>query len=326
MRLKRRGFLSAAIALVGELAWMRRASAQTPALRRIGVLRNSPIAGAKDFPAFRDRLRELGHTEGRDILIDARSAEGRPESFPRLAAELVALKPSVMVSAGTEATQAVLRADPVVPIVVLIGDAIETGFAAELKRPGGRVTGVSFLSSSLDPKRLELLATLLPRGSVVLNLSDPNAQTGASRAVADAGRALGLSLHTSEARTLAEIDAALATARRLRAAGINVQSSAFLHANRSRIMEFSQESKIPSAYQWPESAEEGGLIGYGPRLTSLYAQLATFVSRLLGGAKPSELPIEQPTKIELVINMKTARALGISVPSSLLLRADAVIE
>ncbi len=200
------------------------------------------------------------------------------------------------------------------------------GLATEFGRPDSGVTGISFLSSSLDAKRLQLLAELLPKGSAVLNISDPSARTGAERSIQAAGRSLGLVLHTVDARTTGEIGKAFVTAAKLRVAGINVLSSPLLNANRTRIIELAAAAKLPAIYQWPETAEEGGLMGYGPRLTVVYRQLAVFVSRILQGAKPADLPIEQPTKIELAINMKTAKSLGLSIPQSLLLRADEVIQ
>ncbi len=326
--MKRRRFLSAAASTLGGVFGVTRVSGQTTtAPRRIGVLRiPSAAAGAKELQALRDGLRERGFAEGRDIVIDLRSADGRSEALPRLAAELAALRPSVIVTGGSLAADAVLAADPAVPIVVLIGDAIGAGLAEELKRPGGRVTGLSFLASSLDAKRLELLAGLLPKGSAVLALSDPDARTGSAQALTDTARSLGLTLHTVEARTVHQIELAFATARRLRLAGVNVLTSSFLNANRLQIIELSTAAKLPAVFQWPESAEDGGLLGYGPRFTATYAQLAGYVARILQGAKAGDLPMEQPTKFELVINLKTARAIGLTVPVGLLLRADRIIE
>ena len=326
--MKRRRFLWAAAGALGGVLGVTRVSGQTAtAPRRIGVLRVPSAAdGARNFQALRDGLRERGFVEGRDIVIEQRSADGRPAALPRLAAELAAWRPSVIVTAGMLAADAALAADPAVPIVVLIGDAIGAGLAEELKRPGGRVTGVSFLASSLDPKRLELLAMLVPKGSAVLELSDPDARTGSRQAMTDTARSLGLTLHLVEARTTNEIETAFATARRLRLAGVNVLTSSFLNAHRARIIELAAAAKLPAVFQWPESAEDGGLLGYGPRLTTTYAQLAGFVARILGGAKPGDLPMEQPTKFELVVNLKTARAIGLNVPDGLLIRADRVIE
>ena len=327
--MKRRSFVFAtsattlSTALVVRLALGR--TGKQP--RRVGLLGTvgTPSASAKTLQAVRDGLRERGHIEGRDIVIDVRYA-ARPEEFPRLAAELAALKPSVIIVYGPAATYAALAADPEVPIVAMGGDFVETGFAADLGRPGGRVTGVAILGSPLNAKRLELLAELLPKGSAVLNLAEPSARDGPMQLVEVAGRSLGLEMHASYARTPAEIDAAFAAARKLRVAGINVLTSPFLHANRARIIEHAARAKLPAVYQWSQSAEDGGLLAYGPRRVPMDLQLADFASRILNGAKPADLPIEQPTLFELVVNLKTAKALGITIPQAVLLRADWVIE
>ncbi len=291
--------------------------------RRVALLTLSAEAG---FPlqALRDGLREYGHVEGRDIVIDTRYAGGRTQDLPRLAAELAALKPAVIIALGKAPADAALAAAAEVPVVSL-GDLVAAGHAVELKRPGGRVTGVSFLPSPLNAKRLELLAALLPKGSAVLNLVDPTSPVDRQPLEA-AGHSLGLVLHAAYARTPAEIDAAFASARKLRVAGINVLNSPFLYGNRTRMFELAANAKLPAIYMWPDAVNEGGLMGYGPRLTAMMRQLASFVSRLLNGAKPSDLPVEQPTKFELAINLKTAKALGITIPQSLLLRADEVIQ
>jgi putative tryptophan/tyrosine transport system substrate-binding protein len=294
-------------------------------LRHVGLLTPASEASlASSLQAFRDGLREHGLVEGRDIAVAIRYAGGLAEELPRLAAELAMLKPTVIVAYGKVATDAALAAAPEVPVVSL-GDLVVAGHAAELGRPGGRVTGVSFLPSILNAKRLELLAGLLPKGSAVLNLGDPNSPIG-TRSVEAAGASLGPVLHAAYASTPAEIDAAFAAARKLSVVGINVLNSPFLYGNRTRMFALAASAKLPAIYQWPEAAAEGGLMAYGPRLSAMQRQLARFVSRILNGAKPSELPVEQPTKFEFVINLKTARALGITIPQSVLLRADEVIQ
>ena len=295
--------------------------------RRIGALLlvGTPSASAKGLLALRDGLRSGGHVEGHDVLIEGRYA-ARLDQFPRLAAELAAPKPAVIVAYGPAATNAALAADPQVPVVAMSGDFVETGLAASLGRPGGRVTGVAILGSPLNSKRLELLAALLPKRSAVLNLADPRARDGAMQLVEADGQSLGLVMHAAYARTPVEIDAAFASARKLRIAGVNVLTSPFLHANRARIIELAAGARLPAIYQWSESARDGGLMAYGPLRGEIDRQLAGFVSRILNGAKPGDLPIEQPTRFELVINLKTAKALGITIPRTLLLRADEVIE
>ena len=275
---------------------------------------------------FAEGLRELGHVEGRDVEIDVRFAEGSEPALVRLARELSARRPSLFVAPGTVVVDAVRKAAPGIPVVTLVGDMPGAGLATQLSRPESDITGVSFLSASLDAKRLEFLAPLLPRGSAVLNLEDSSARASSQTALGDTGRALGLVLHSIEARTVEEIDAAFGAARKLHVAGVNVLSSPFLNTHRARIFKLAAQARLPAIYQWPESAEEGGLLGYGPRLTTIYRQLAGYASRILRGANAAQLPVEQPTRFELVVNLKTSRALGIAIPQSVLLRADRAIE
>ena len=188
------------------------------------------------------------------------------------------------------------------------------------------MTGISFLPAPLNTKRLELLAELLPKGGALLNLADPGARDGTMQAVEVAGRSRALVMHAAYARTPAEVETAFMQARELRVAAVNVMNSPFLHSHRALIIRLAAGARLPAIYQWSESAREGGLISYGQSLGAMFRQLAGYVSRILAGARPADLPIEQPTRFELVINLKTARALGITIPPSLLLRADEVIE
>jgi putative tryptophan/tyrosine transport system substrate-binding protein len=296
--------------------------------RRIGVLGIGSVAGGSSVVQWLiDGLRAQGYVQGRDIVLDARWGGGRTEGLAELAAQLVAMKPAVIFTSGPQATQAVLAADADVAVVALLGDAVGSGFAAQLGRPGGRLTGVSFLGTPLNAKRLQLLAELLPKGSAVLNLGDPGAhRVAVADAIDAAAHSLGLVSHAAHAGTAQDIDKAFATARRLRVAGVNVLGSPFLHGNRMRIIELAAKARLPAIYQWPQSARDGGLLAYGASFAAIYQQLAALVARILGGAKAGELPIEQPTKFELVINLKTARAIGVRIPQTLLLRADEVIE
>ncbi len=299
-----------------------------PVAQRIGYL---TAGGATTNPtglqAFREGLRERGHVVGRDVVLDVRFAEGRAQDLPRLAAEISALKPAVIVAPGNLATNAALAATAVLDTpVVSLGDLVASGHAAQLGRPGGRVTGISFLPFPLNAKRLELLALTLPRGSAVLNLAELQALPEAMRLVKDAGHALGLVTHAAYARTVDEIDTAFATARRLRVAGVNVLNSPFLYNLRAHIFQLAASAKLPAIYQWPDAAREGGLMAFGPSLEAMNRQLAGYASRILAGAKAADLPIEQPTRFELVINLKAARALGLTISRTLLLRADEVIQ
>ncbi len=298
------------------------------AVQRIGYL---TAGGATSNPtglqALREGLRERGHVEGRDVVLDVRYAEGRTQDLPRLAAELAALKPVVIIAPGPTATDAALAATAALATpVVSLGDLVASGHATQLGRPGGRVTGISFLPFPLNAKRLELLAQTLPRGSAVLNLAELQAMPEAMQLVEDAGRTLGLVTHAAYARTADEIDAAFAAARRLRVAGVNVLNSPFLYNLRERIFQLAASAKLPAIYQWPAAAREGGLMAYGPSLEAMNRQLAGYASRILAGAKAADLAVEQPTRFELVINLKTARALGLTIPQTLLLRADEVIQ
>jgi putative ABC transport system substrate-binding protein len=298
-------------------------AAQRIAYLSAGDATSNPAA----LQAIRDGLRERGHVEGRDVVLDVRFAQGRVQDLPRLAAELAALRPAVIVAPGPAATNAALAATAASATpVVSLGDLVTWGHATQLARPDGRVTGISFLPFQLNAKRLDLLALALPRGSAVLNLAELQARPEAMRLVEDAGRTLGLVTHVAYARSAAEIDAAFAAARRLRVAGVNVLGSPFLYNLRAHIFQLAASARLPAIYEWPDAAREGGLMAYGPSMEATWRQLAGYASRILAGARVADLPIEQPTRFELVINLKTAKTLGIVIPQSLLLRADEVIE
>ena len=296
-------------------------------VQHIGYLTVGSIASTLEaVQTFREGLRERGHVEGRDVVLDVRYAEGRAQDLPRLAAELAALKPAVIIAPGQAADAALAATATLATPIVSLGDLVASGYAAQLGRPGGRVTGISFLPFPLNAKRLELLAQTLPRGSAVLNLAELQAMPEAMQLVEVAGRTLGLVTHAAYARTADEIDAAFAAARRLRVAGVNVLNSPFLYNLRAHIFQLAASAKLPAIYQWPDAAREGGLMGYGPSLGVMNRQLAGYASRILAGARVADLPIEQPTRFELVINLKTARALGVTIPQTLLLRADEVVQ
>ncbi len=327
--MQRRAWLLAttSTALFGGFAAQPSRAQPGQVLQRIGYLSAGSAALNAGLVAFREGLRERGHVEGRDVVMDVRFAEGRAQDLPRLAGELAVLKPAVIVALGPTATDAALAATAALATpVVSLGDLVASGHASQLGRPGGRVTGISFLPLPLNAKRLELLAQTLPRGSAVLNLADLQPVPESMQMVEDAGRLLGLVTHAAYARTLAEIDDAFAAARRLRVAGVNVLNSPFLYNQRARIFQLAASTKLPAIYQWPDAAREGGLMAYGPSLEAMYRQLAGYASRILAGARAADLPIEQPTRFELVINLTTAKALGLAIPKELLLRADEVIR
>lgn len=321
----RRRFIVCAGALLASVE-SRFAGSQTSRARIAILSPGSPATVSANIRSFVASLRDHGHVEGGDVEIETYYGEGRDDALAPLAAKIAMQQPAVIVAAGTVAVEAARKANPRVPIVTLVGEIVETGFAAMLSRPESGITGVSFQSASLDSKRLELLSMLLPKGSGVLNLTDSSARSGSHVALGDAGRALGLVLHAVEARRPEEIDVAFDAARKLGVKGVNVLTSPFLNVHRAQIIRLAAAARLPAIYQWPETAEEGGLMGYGPRLTEIYRQLAGYVSRILKGASPADLPVEQPTKYELVINRKTARAIGIVIPQELLIRADRVID
>lgn len=316
--MKRRLLLGSATALIGVP--LARAD-NRPASRRIGLL-----TIGSDLPMVLGPMAEMGIVPGRDVLVESKSAEGRPERLTGLAAELAALRPTLIVTSGPQATRAALAADPDVAVIALLGSALEGGLVAQLNRPGGRLTGVNFQGTPLNAKRLELLAELLPRGSRVLNLGDAGARTAeGDELLAAAAKRLGIVTQDTYVNSPAAIDAAFDKSASLRVRGVNVLGSPLLNTHRARIVTLAERAKLPTIFQWPRTAREGGLMGYGAGLETLYRMLAGQVVRVLQGARAGDLPIEQPSRFELVINLRTARSLGLTVPQALLLRADEVI-
>ena len=316
-----------AVGLSGAALLPRALTAQ-PAPRRLGVL--APFAQptlGELLQVLQDGLRAQGLEPGRDVLIEVRHSDQPARDFGPLAAELAALKPAVVLALGPTATALMLAATAAAPVpIVSIGDLVAAGHADQLGRPSGRVTGLSFLPVALNAKRLELLAELLPRGSVVLNLIDLTPLPEAAQQIEQAARQLGVVAQAAHVNTPTEVERAFARAPAQRVAGVNVLASPFLHGLRALIIELALRARLPTIFQWPETAREGGLLGYGPSNAAMFRQLAGYVARILRGARPSELPIEQPTKIELAVNLRTARAIGVTVPRTLLLRATEVVE
>jgi putative ABC transport system substrate-binding protein len=279
--------------------------------------------------AFRQGLRELGYVEGQNIAIEYRSAEGKVERLPGLAAELVRLKVDVIVAASPPATEAAKRATSTIPIVFTVsGDPVAEGLVASLARPGGNITGLATISPALVGKQLEMLKGVVPKASRMAILQNPSNQ-GHPRAVRqaeDAARVLGVRLQVLKARTPSEIEAAFAAMRSQRADGVLVLRDAEFRAQRAQIVALAAKSRLPAVYGLREEAEAGGLMAYGASVPQLFRRAATYVDKILKGAKPADLPVEQPTKFELVINLKTAKALGLTIPSSLLGQAEEVIQ
>lgn len=281
------------------------------------------------YGPFFEGLRDLGYVEGQTIVIDYLTADGQAERYPALAAACVRLGADVIATSTTPATQAAKNATRVVPIVMIgLGDPVGTGLVDSLARPGGNVTGLSQMSSALAVKRLELLRELVPQISRVLVLSyrsDPIAAPQV-KALEEMARALGIKLQVRDIRTSGDFSAAFDAGARERAEGVVNTSESIFVVNRVRMAELAVRHKMPSVNHFKVMAEAGGLMSYAAVTTVMHRRAATYVDRLLKGAKPADLPIEQPSKFEFVINLKTAKALGLTVPQTLLARADEVIE
>jgi putative tryptophan/tyrosine transport system substrate-binding protein len=296
-----------------------------------------PLVGILDggvphlFTAFREGLRELGYVEGQNLRLAVKSAYGRPDLIQGLAADLVALKPDVIVTTGT-AVRALRRASPTIPIVVAATtDAVASGFTGSLARPADNITGQSFLNTELSAKRLELLKDTLPRARRVAMLVYAGLHTPGSAPDRDvtetrtAAERFGLHLQRVDVR-LDDLARSFNDAKQIRADAVDVLASAWFNAHRDRIAELAAQSGLPAIYESRDYVDAGGLMSYGQNLAVLFRRAATYVHKILKGAKPDDLPWEQPAQFELVINLKTAKALGLTIPQSVLLRADHVIQ
>lgn len=299
---------------------------------RIGFLapRSRPTAADPDvYSAFPQGMRELGYVEGKHFVIEWRFADGKFERLPGLAAELVKMKVDVIVAAGTAATQMAQRATTTIPIVIAASvDPVGSGFVKSLARPGGNITGLSLATSDFSPKHLELLMTAVPKLSRVAVLVNPDnsAHPGVLKSVQAAAQKLGVQVLPVTARTPEDIERGFAMMKRERAEAVIVAADAFFVLQRRQIVELALKHRLASMATNREYAAAGGLMSYGQNVADFYRRAATFVDKILKGAKPGDLPIDQPTIFELVINRKTAKTLGITIPQELLLRADRVIE
>ena len=278
---------------------------------------------------FREGLRAHGYEEGRNVEIIFRWAEGRYERFPALIAELIAANVDVIVTAGTPAALAVKKATSTVPVVMAaIGDPISTGVVANLARPGGNITGLSAIAPDLEGKRLELLREVVPQLSRIAFFLNPANEfhTGAMRQARAAALALKIELQPCEVSQSEDLDVALASIVEKKLDGLLILADrVFLH-NRQRMMDFATEHRLPSVNAYRELVEAGGLMSYGPDYGEMHRRAADYVDRILKGARPSDLPVEQPTRFTLIVNLKAAKALGLEVPATLVGRADEVIE
>jgi putative ABC transport system substrate-binding protein len=292
---------------------------------RIGILRlNTAVDPLNEL--LRQALRDSGYLEGQNIVIEWRFADDRAERLSALAAELARLKPDAIVVAGDAAIRAARQATTTIPIIAGTDDLVGEGHVASLARPGGNVTGVSILAPELNAKRLELLKKAVPKASRIAVLWDP--ATGAFHlpGLETVARSLRLDLKILEVRRVDDLEGAFKAARAWRAEAVNVLASPLLNALRTPIIDEAARYRLPAIYQWDDSARIGGLMAYGPTLAGYWRLVMLQLDRVLKGAWPADLPVQQPTKFELVINLKTARALGLTIPPSVLARADEVIE
>jgi ABC-type uncharacterized transport system substrate-binding protein len=310
-------------------AWPFAARAQQPAMPVIGYLHSaSPEPYSSMMAAFRHGLAEAGYVDGQNVTIDYRWAEGQFDHLPALAAELVAHRPAVLVAAGGDVSAVAAKAaTTTVPIVFTIGaDPVKSGLVASLNRPSGNLTGVTFFTITLGPKRLEMLRELQPKAGKIAVLVNPKSLNPDAKEVQEAARALGQSVHVLDAASEGELDTAFRSLAQERDDALIVVSNPLFTSRREQIVTLANYQRIPAIYPLREYVTSGGLVSYGASIKDAYRQSGVYAGRLLKGAKPADLPVMQPTKFELVINLKTAKALGIAVPPTLLARADEVIE
>jgi putative tryptophan/tyrosine transport system substrate-binding protein len=325
--MRRRDFI---ILLAGAMGgWPSALRAQQKAMPVIGHLSSeSPGPDAPYVAAFHQGLSETGYVEGQNVAIEYRWAEGSYDRLPGLAADLVGRKVDVIQPGGTPSALAAKSATSTIPVVFIVGDAVAAGLVPSLARPGGNLTGVSLLTFELMAKRLELLSELVPQASVIALLVNANSAMAERimRDVQEAARAKGVQLHILKAGTEDEIDAAFATLVQLHAGALLVGTDPFFNSRREQLAALASRHAVPAIYEWREFAEAGGLISYGPSLPAANRQVGIYVGRILNGAKPADLPVQQPTTFELVVNLNTAKALGLTVPPLIRARADEVIE
>ena len=325
----RRRFLS--ITLAGTLAAPLAGAAQQPGkMWRIGLLSTGPISNTQPlFNVFQEQLRELGYVDGQNVSIESRAADGNNERLPGLAAELVKLKVDVLLTTGTPAAVAAKRATSVIPIVTaVVADPVGAGLVTNLARPGGNLTGIADLDDELTGKRLGLLKEAVPRLSrvaIIWKRGNPAHKTALKEAEVVA-RTMDLQFQTLDVRAPSEFQEAFAAMARDRVGALILAADSMFFAHRTQLAESATKHRLPTMFWRREFVAAGGLMSYGTLYPELFRRAAIYVDKIFKGAKPADLPMEQPTKFELVINLKTAKALGLTIPPSLLLRADQVIE
>jgi putative ABC transport system substrate-binding protein len=307
--------------------WPFAAQAQPKPIAKLGVLLYSNPPSDPQMASIRLGLSELGYVEGRNIAIEYRSAQGQVDRLPSLAAELVQLRPNVILAIGGDVAPIAKRFNQTIPLVfVSSADPEQLGLVASLSRPGGNATGVTLLQDALASKRLELLREAAPQISRVAFLWNPDHPDNEQREAQRAAQALGVQLHLVEVRSSDDFESAFRAANNAGIDSLYVVSSRQTVLNIKRIVEFAAQNRLPLAGGWGAWAKEGGLFSYGPDGVNMARRAANYIDRILKGAKPADLPVEQPAKFELIINLKTAKALGLTVPHSLLSRADELID
>jgi putative ABC transport system substrate-binding protein len=300
---------------------------KVPRIGVLGVVSTSAAAGRVE--AFRQGLRELGYVEGENIVIEYRNAEGQLERLPALAAELVRLKVEIIITRGPPATRSAKEATSTIPIVMAVDiDPVGSGFVASLARPGGNITGLSSLSPEISGKQLELLKEIIPRLArvAVLGTSTIQGNAQALKETQLAAGAFGVQLQYLDIRGPEDIETTFRAASKGRADAVLLLTSPVTFGQRTQVVDLAAKSRLPAIYFAREFVEDGGLMTYGPSITDLFRRASTFVDKILKGAKPADLPVEQPTKFEFIINLKAAKQIGLTIPPNVLARADRVIK
>src|SRR5262245_50987866 len=319
--MRRREFIAT---LGGAAALPFSARAQQPTMPVVGFLNGgTPDSYVHQVAAFRQGLTEAGYIEGQNVAIEYRWAKNQFGHLPALAADLVNRRVAVLVTGGSLAAQAAKSASATIPVVFNVTDPVGRGLAASLNRPGGNATGVNVLATELGPKRLELLRELVPKAASVAILANPSSPSAALqiKQLQEGARAVGLQPQILNASRLDELDVAFAEYVHRHADTMVVTADTFFNDRRNHLVALAAKHSVPIIYEWREFVEAGGLMSYGANLKDTYRQLGIYAGRILNGAKPADLPIEQPTKFELVINLKTAKALGLAIPQPILLQA-----
>ena len=325
--MKRREFIT--LAGGAAVAWPLAARAQLPAMPVIGYFHFATPAYTPTAAPFLQGLKETGYIAGQNVAIEYRWAEGQYDRLPAMAAELVGRKVDLIAAFGPPPAKAAKTATSTIPIVFEVGnDAVEAGLVASLARPGGNATGLSILFTQLTGKRLELLCELIPQARTIALLVNPKSPTAepSIRGAQEAARAKGVQLSILNASNDGEVETAFSEFGKMRSDGLIVAADPFFDTRREQLAAAAARHKVSTIYFEPEISAVGGLISYGSRLSSVYRQMGIYAGRILKGEKPADLPVEQPTKFELAINLKTARALGIEIPPELLFTADEVVE